>query len=149
MKISENVQFILDVLKNEVDGDVQAALEKITDDYTMTWVYQTKSNDLFPTTTNDMEAELEEVYTITGRQYDIRNIAESDSLVMLELIESYPDPKTGQVYRTPQVIVLELKDGKIRKGRHYCDPHLSHLKLSVEQIETDALKGTKSKHLIK
>lgn len=145
---SKNIQLILEVLQNEVDGDVVAALKKITSDYSMTWVYETKDGSLFPTTGNDMEEELEEVYHIKGRQYDIRNIAEGESLVMIEMIESYSDPKTGQIYRTPQVIVLELVDGKIAKGRHYCDPRLSYRSLSPEQIEHDALKGTKSKLVI-
>ncbi len=149
MKVSKNVQLVLDVLKDEVDGNVMSALRKITEDYSMTWVYLTKDNILFPTTTNDMETELEDVYHIKDRQYDIRNITESDSVVMLELIESYPDPKTGQMYRTPQVIVLEMQDGRIRKGRHYCDPQLSHCGLSVEQIEKGALKGTTSKITVK
>lgn len=41
------------------------------------------------------------------------------------MIESYPDPESRKMYRTNQVIVLELNDGKIRTGRHYCDPKLS------------------------
>jgi len=38
------------------------------------------------------------------------------------------------VYRTPQVVVLEMKDGKIKKGRHYCDPDTSFFNLTEEQI---------------
>jgi ketosteroid isomerase-like protein len=143
---SPNIQLVLDILKNEADGDVAAALEKMTEDYSMTWMYQ-KNNELFPTTGRDMKAELEEVYPIKSREYDIRNITESENVVMIEMIESYPDPETGQMYRTPQVIVLELEHGKIKTGRHYCDPRLSYLELSKEDINK-ALKGTASKHII-
>ena len=134
-KYSKNVQIIIDILQDEVDGDDAAALKKITKDYTMTWVDSgLKSKDLFPTTGNDMKAELEEVYPIKGRQYDIKNIAEGNNVVMVELIESYPDPKTKKVYRTPLVLVLEMKGGKIRTGRHYLDPTLSRKFLTKSQV---------------
>ena len=143
MKISKNIQTVLDILQNEVDGDVVSALQKMTKDYTMTWVdCGIKGKELFPTTTNDLEAELEEVYPIKERQYDIRNIAESENLVMVELIESYPDPKTKKLYRTPLVLVLEMKDGKIRTGRHYLDPRLSWKHLAKAQVEK-AYKNSK------
>lgn len=148
MKISKNIQTVIDILQNEVDGDVASALQKITEDYTMTWVdCGNKGKELFPTTTNDLEAELEEVYPIKGRQYDIRNIAEGDNLIMVEMVESYPDPETKKVYRTPLVIVLEMKDGKIRTGRHYLDPRLSWKHLTKAQVEK-AYKNTKGSLMV-
>jgi ketosteroid isomerase-like protein len=54
---------------------------------------------------------------------------------MIEMVESYPDPKTKKVYRTPLVIVLEMQNGKIRRGRHYCDPDLSYLHLTKKTVE--------------
>ena len=54
---------------------------------------------------------------------------------MVELVESYPDPDSKKMYRTPLVLVLEFKDGKIHRGRHYCDPQLSYLYLSAKQIK--------------
>lgn len=146
MKTSRNIQTVLDILKNEVDGDVKAALGKMTDDYSMTWMYQ-RSDELFPSTGKDVESEMKEVYPIKGRKYDIRNIAEGEDVVMVELIESYPDPKTGKEYRTPLVLVLEMEDGKIRKGRHYCDPNVSFLHLQEKQVE-DGLNGTDSKIIV-
>jgi len=146
MNTSPNIQLILDILKNEADGDVKVALTKMTKDYKMTWMYQGKE-DLFPTTSNDVDAELEDVYPIKGREYDIRNIAEGENVVMIEMIESYPDPDDGQMYRTPQVIVLELKDGLIRTGRHYTDPRLSFMKLTREQLDS-VLRDTKTKKII-
>jgi len=132
---SQNVQTILQILKDETDGNVTEALNKLTDGYSMTWVYKNKSGELFPKTTRNIKAELEDVYTIKERKYDIKNVTESSNVVMVELVESYPDPKTGKMYRTPQVIVLEMENGKIKRGRHYCDPQLSYLELSDEQIE--------------
>jgi ketosteroid isomerase-like protein len=149
MSNSQNIQTILQVLQDEIDGDVRAALEKITDDYSMTWVYRKNEDLRFPSTTRDLEAELRDVYHIKGREYDIRNITEGEDVVMIEMIESYPDPDTGRVYRTPQVLVLEMERGKIKKGRHYCDPRLSYEELSLEEIEAEALKGTPSKRLLR
>ncbi len=135
MTNSQNTKLILDILRNEVDGDTASALEKMSQDYTMTWMYQ-KGDEFFPKTTPHLESELDEAYIIRGRKYDIRNITESEDVVMIELIESYPDPETGKIYRTPQVIVLELVGGKIRTGRHYCDPRLSFADLTEEQIDS-------------
>lgn len=146
MNYSKNVQLVLDILKNEVDGDIKAALTKMTDDYSMTWMYLGKEGT-FPTTGKNIEAEMQETYPIQGRKYDIRNIAESGNIVMVEMIESYPDPQTGKIYKTPEVIVLEIKEGKIRTGRHYCDQRISYLSLSDKQIET-GLRGTSSKLVI-
>jgi ketosteroid isomerase-like protein len=147
MEYSKNVQLVLDILKNEVDGDVSNALEKMTDDYRMTWMYQKQNGDLFPRTQKTPQEEMTDVYHIKGREYDIRNITESENVVMVEMIESYPDPKTGQMYRTPQVIVLEFEDGKIRNGRHYTDPKLSYMELTKEKIQ-DGLRDTHTKLII-
>ena len=147
MNQSKNIQTVLEILKNEAHGDVQTALQKMTTDYNMTWIYQGKQ-ELFPSTGENVHAELDDVYPIKGREYDIRNITEGNDVVMIEMIESYPDPETGQMYRTPQVIVLEFKDGLIRTGRHYTDPRLSYAELTPEQIDT-ALRDTKTKLVIK
>ena len=147
MSYSNHVQIVLDILKNEADGDVRSALEKMASDYKMTWVYEGKNGELFPTTGDNVHEELDDVYPIKGREYDIRNIAEGENVVMIEMIESYPDPETGQIYRTPQVIVLEFNNDKIRTGRHYTDPRLSYKELSKEQIQT-ALRDTDSKLII-
>lgn len=133
-KISKNIQTVLNILKDEVNGDIESAMKKITSDYTMTWVYKGRKGNLFPRTGKNIQKELEQVYPIRGRKYKIKNIAEGKNVVMMEMIESYPDAKTKKVYRTPLVIVLEMKNGKIRKGRHYCDPDLSHLYLTEKQI---------------
>ena len=132
---SKNIRIVLEILEDERSGRVKEALQKMTSDYSMTWMYQTKSGELFPKSKNDIDKELENVYQIKGRKYDIKNITENDTVVMVELVESYPDPETSKVYRTPLVLVLELVDGKIKKGRHYCDPKISYLYLTKEEID--------------
>jgi ketosteroid isomerase-like protein len=146
MEYSKNIQTVLAILKNEVDGDAKSALQKMTDGYSMTWMYQ-RGDKLFPSTGKNVESEMEKTYPIKGRRYDIRNITEGENVVMVELIESYPDPETGKEYRTPLMLVLEMEEGKIKKGRHYCDPRTSFMHLSQEQIE-EGLKGTDSKIVI-
>lgn len=134
-KRSKNIKTVLEILKDEVRGDIRAALRKMDKDYSMTWMYKApKSGELFPTTKKSVEEELKEVYPIKGRKYDIKSIAEGKNVVIVELVESYPDPKTKQVYRTPLVLVLEMKKGKIKTGRHYCDPRVSYLNLTEKQI---------------
>ena len=96
LEYSEQVQLVLDILKNETDGDVQAAIAKLTPDYKMTWMYEGKDGELFPSTHTNVEAELDDVYHIENRSYDVRNITEGADVVMIELIESYPDPKQNK-----------------------------------------------------
>lgn len=134
-KAAKNIETVRAVLQDEVKGDVRAALKKLDDAYTMTWVYKApKSDTLFPTTQKSIEDELEEVYHIKDRRYDIKHMVADDDVVFVEMIESYSDPETKQVYRTPLVLVLEMKEGKIKTGRHYCDPALSYMNLSEEEV---------------
>ncbi len=132
---SKNIQTVLDILQDGVNGYAVSTLKKMTPDYTMTWVEVGKNGKDFPTTTNNLRSELKEVYQIKGREYDIRNIAEGDDVVFAELIESYPDPKTKKVYRPPLVLVLEMKNRKVRTGRHYLDPRLSRKFLTKAEVE--------------
>lgn len=133
---SKNVQLVLDILQDEVNGDIESARQKMSDDYSMTWVESgIDGNNLFRHTSTDIQEEMKEVYPIKGRQYDIRNIAESDNLVIVELIESYPDSESGKEFRTPLVLVLEIENGKIKTGRHYLDPRLSYKYLSRDEVE--------------
>ena len=134
---SENIKIVLNILNDEVRGDWRSALKKLHRNYSMTWMYKAvKTNKLFPSTGhNNIKDELKEVYPIKGRKYDIKNIGEGKDVVMVELIESYPDPITKKIYRTPLVLVLKFKGGKIITGRHYCDPRISYLHLSRKGVE--------------
>jgi hypothetical protein len=45
--MSNNLEIVLAILKNEVDGDVKSALEKMAPNYSMTWMYK-GNHGLFP-----------------------------------------------------------------------------------------------------
>jgi len=135
LKTQKNIKTVLDILKDEIKGDIKSAMKKLAPNYTMTWVYKSRKGELFPRTSSNIKKELNEVYPIKERKYDIKNIASANNVVMVEMVESYPDPKTRKVYRTPLVIVLEMKGGKIKKGRHYCDPMLSFMFLTKKQTQ--------------
>jgi hypothetical protein len=139
MMRSKNIQLVLDILKDEVSGNGAAALSKMAHDYSMTWMYK-RGEVLFPVTRSDFKSELSDAYEIKGRKYEIKNIAEGDGVVMIELIESYPDPETKRMYRTPLVIVLEIEVGKIKTGRHYCDPDISSSNLRPDDMEKAFLR---------
>ena len=116
--------------------------------YSKTWVYKTSKGDLFPSVDyRTIKKSMKDAYQIKGRQYEIKNIAEGDNVVFVEMIESYPDQDTKKVYRTPLVIVLEFKDGKVLVGRHYCDPSLSHAELTSKGVSTAFKKKRKSQTL--
>jgi ketosteroid isomerase-like protein len=139
MDVSKNIKLVLEVLNDEIKGDSKAALDKITEDYSMTWMYRSIKGVLFPVSKREenresFDTDMEEIYQIKDRKYDIKNIAEGENVVMIELVESYTDPVTKQLYRTPQVLVLKIGDNKIKVGRHYCDPQVSYLNLTEEDI---------------
>lgn len=148
-KFSKNVQTVIDILGDEVRGDTRAALKKMTKDYTMTWVYEARDGSLFPKATIAKESDLDDAYVIKGRKYEIMHFTEGQDTVMVELIESYPDPDTKKVYRTPLVLVLEIKNGKIQTGRHYCDPRLSFRHLTPSQTNKIFTKKNKPILVIK
>lgn len=137
---SQNIRTVLAILQDEVDGKVSDALGKMTSDYSQTWMYQVKDGTLFPDDTSTSDESMEEIYHIKGREYYIYNITESENTVMVECVEQYPDEKTGQLYRTPEVLIIEFRDGKICRGRHYADPRLSYVTLTDEMINI-AYKG--------
>ncbi|MFZ2299770.1 MAG: hypothetical protein WAW00_01375 [Candidatus Moraniibacteriota bacterium] len=145
---SKNVQTVIDILRDEVRGDVKSALKKMTGDYTMTWVYESKNGSLFPKTAVSKGADLDDAYIVKGRKYEIMHIAEGNNVVIVEMIESYPDPDTKKVYRTPLILVLEMKNGKIETGRHYCDPRLSYRHLTPAQTKKAFAKNQKPRLVI-
>ena len=148
IKSSKQIKTVIEILQDEVNGDIGKALKKMTKDYTMTWVdLGLEGKDLFSTTKPNIKKDMKEVYGIKRREYDIKNIAEGKDLVMLELVESYPNPRTKKVYRTPLVLVLEMKNGKIRTGRHYLDPRISQKYLSKSKI-SKAYKNSKGSLLL-
>lgn len=131
----ENIKIALSILDDEIKGDTKSALQKMHPNYSMTWVCKTRNGVLFPRQKVEDSADMKEIYTIKDRKYDIKNIVANDKVVMIEMIESYPDGKTGKVFKTPQVIVLEFSDGKIVKGRHYNDPDVSYSEIDDRVLE--------------
>ena len=85
----------------------------------------------------ELEKQIQLAFPIKGRQFVFHTvIADEDSQkVIIEFTESYPDPKSKKVYRTPQIAVCEIKDGKIYRTRHYMDPRISHKNISSEDLE--------------
>lgn len=135
-KLSKNIKLALEILNDEVKGDIKSALKKMSEDYSMTWVYKTTKGKLFPyIRAKNIQKEIKNIYIFPKRKYDIKNICSSKDCVIIEMIESYYDPKIKKTYRTPQVICLEFKNGKIKTGRHYCDPQISHLHLSEKTLK--------------
>ena len=132
---SKNVKTVLEILQDEIRGDVAAALSKMDPGYTMTWVYKSPKGALFPVSKPDFKAEMKEVYKIEGRKYDIKNVAEGEHVVMVELIESYPDPETKKLHHTPLVLVIVVRDGKVMRLRDYCYTQISCLDLDKKDIE--------------
>ncbi len=141
MDIKEQAkQLILDVLADEVNGRVAEARAKMHPEYSMTWMYKNRQGDIFPSWRPNSDDNLEDIYQIKDRKYHIYNLAVSEVranivTVFVELVEEYPDPKTNQLYQTPLVLVLEIEDGKIKTGRHYCDNDISFENLDKGQIE--------------
>jgi limonene-1,2-epoxide hydrolase len=135
--IATNQKIVSGILHDEVVGNWQDALTKLDKNYSMTWVNQSLG-ELFRTIKRgeNFEGLIKNAYAIKGRNYDVKNIASNDTCVMVELVESYPDPETKKIFRTPLVLVLECADGKIVKGRHYYDPTLSSMFLSEEKIDS-------------
>jgi len=137
---SQKIKTVLEILKDEVAGNVSGALEKMSKGYSQTWMYQTKNGDTFPHDESTDDESMEDVYHIKDRQYHIYNITESENTVIVECVEQYPDEKTGKLYRTPEILVMEFEGDKIIRGRHYCDPKISYLEISDEMLK-DAYKG--------
>ena len=137
--MSCKIKLVLGILQDEVNGDTKSAMSKVAKGYTMTWI-EKRGENLFPRETVTTESDLEEIYKIKGRRYEIMNISESDNTVIVEMIESYPDPKTDKVFRTPLVIVLEFENDKIKTGRHYVDSDLSFLYLTKEDTDKAFIK---------
>ena len=131
------IQLVLDSFEAERSGDSEKGLSLISDDFKVTEMFLGKGGAFPRFEGEELRKSIQEVYKIEGREYVFKNIAadEENGVVFVEFVESYPDPKTGKVYRTPQVAVVEVKNGKLYRTRHYTDPRLSHENLSEEDIE--------------
>lgn len=133
------IQLVLSSFDAERQNNIEKGLELVTDDFTVTEMSLGNSGDkLFPSVTaEEVRKMIGQVYQIQERKYQFVNAMadEAKQTVMIEFVETYPDPKTGQLYRTPQVAVCELKDGRIRRTRHYNDPRVSFVDVTQEDID--------------
>ncbi len=144
-----HTNIIIKLLQLEADGNSEEAMNYLSDNYKMTWMYKTKSKT-FPQVRvdKDFKNKMEEVYSYTEREYKIYSILENDNIVTAEIVESYFDKSKNKKHVTPIAFVWTFdKDGKVETGKHYCDPDISYE--SLEDYDFDALYGYKSKFIIK
>ncbi|MCI0619566.1 nuclear transport factor 2 family protein [Candidatus Wolfebacteria bacterium] len=142
----KNITIVLEILKDQAEGNVENALQKMTPDYLMTWV-EKRGEELFPHTGTDFADEMRKLYRTYDYRFDVKNITGADDAVMVELIETVADKKTGKTWCTPLVLVFEMEDGRVKTGRHYLDPTLSRQELLLEEIEK-AFPRTSTKMII-
>lgn len=138
MSKQQLIQIVLDSFKAEQEGNIEKGLNLINPDYRVTKMYLDEKNQPFPVISGEAVTEkIKEVYQIKNREYQFKNILadEEKGIVIVEWIESYPDERTNQKFRTPIVGVFEIKNNKIHRARHYTDPRLSWKYLSQEVID--------------
>ena len=145
MDLTPNIKLVLDILQDEVDGDIHAARNKMHEGYSMTYMYKNHRGQLFPSFVKPTARTMKDIYEMKDRKYQIYNIAESNgnnnkATVFVEMVESYTDSESKKQYRTPIALVLEIKDQKIYTGRHYCDNDISYEFLNSEKM-SEAYKG--------
>ena len=134
---NELVKLVLTSFELERNGDVEKAKSLLHQDFKVTEMSEWYDGTIFKSLTGREVKELmKKAFAFKGREFDFKNVVsnEKDQTVLVEFVESYPDPKSGKVYRTPQVAVCEVKDGKIFRTRHYNDPRLSYKYLSEEDV---------------
>lgn len=134
----ELIDLVLGSFEAEKSNNVEENQKLIHDNFSVTDMVLDKDGNPFPRLSGQKLQELiGEAFKIKGRQFIFNNVAadEKKQVVFVEFIESYLNPKTGKTYRTPQVAVCEIKDGKIFRTRHYMDPRLPHEYLDQNVID--------------
>lgn len=130
-------QLVLNSFMAERNNDIVAGREYITEDFTVTEMTLGKDGNHFPSLTGEeLDNLMNLAFKIEGREYEFKTVVadEETQTVIVEFIESYPDPKTGKIYRTPQISVCNIKNGKIFRTRHYMDPRLSFENIDEETM---------------
>ena len=139
MNKADLIKLVLASFEAERHNDVSRGLELVSDDFKVTEMsLGNTGKELFPAVTAAVARDsIGEVYQIKGREYQFVNAMadESNQTVMVEFVETYPDPQTGQVYRTPQVAVCVVKDNKVYRTRHYNDPRVSYVEVTQQAID--------------
>lgn len=138
----ELIDLVLASFQAEREHKIAKNHTYLHDEFTVTDMVISGSGKIFPRLEGyALEKVINEAFVIKGREFIFPTIVadEETQTVIVEFIESYPDPKTKKIYRTPQVAICKIKDGKIYRTRHYMDPRLSYEYLDQSVID-DALK---------
>ena len=139
MNAEELIALVISSFESERQNDIKKGLELMTEDFKMTdMMVANDGKTLFPSTTAaEARKMIDDVYQIKDRKYRFINTTADveKQIVMIEFIEWYPNPETGQMYCTPQVAICEVVGGKIRRTRHYMDPRTSFLPDVNDKLE--------------
>ncbi len=130
---------VLASFKAEKDNDIKKNKSLLHPDFRMIDMVHIDKNRPFRTLEgNALEEQVKIAFPIMGREFVYKSLLVDvdNQKVIVEFIESYPDPATKKVYRTPQIAVCEIKDKLLHRTRHYMDPRLSYDNLSDEEIQS-------------
>lgn len=134
----ELIKMTLSSFDAERAGDIDRNLEIIDKDFVMTDIVVGPNDTPFIVHAGkDMESLMQLAFQTKGRQYFFNTVIadENTQTVIVEFIESYPNPSNRQVYVTPQVAICVYKEGKLYRTRHYMDPRLSNMRLDIEEVK--------------
>lgn len=143
LKKQQLIDIVIASMNAEKDGDIAKGLALLHKDFQLIDIWQSASGVLMPRlTATQAQQVVKDVFPIQNRQYhNVKFVADEQAqTVAFEFIETYPDPETSTVYCTPQVGICQIKDGKIWRTRHYCDPRLSAMNLNPEEV-SELLNG--------
>lgn len=133
---NELIKLVIASFRAEKEHKIAKNRTYLHDEFAVTDMVISSSGKIFPRLQGQrLETLINKAFLIQGREFLFPTIIadEQTQTVIVEFIESYPDLKTKKVYRTPQVAICKIRDGKIYRTRHYMDPRLSyeHLEQSV------------------
>lgn len=135
---AELKRIILASYEAERTGDVALNKSLISPDFKFTDMVVDEDGAPFIKMGGQEASELmNEAFKIKGRKFIFKTIVadEDTQKVIVEFIESYPDPNSGKEFRTPQVAIIEFNNGLIHRTRHYLDPRISYLYLAADEVE--------------
>ena len=131
-------ELVLKSFEMEKNKDPEANKELLHPDFAVTEITEDYDGTVFRRLEGPkLMKYMEMAFETTGREYEFKNVIadEQSQTVVVEFVESYPDEKTGKTFRTPQVSICEIKDGKLYRTRHYLDPRLSYKYLEESDIK--------------
>jgi len=123
--------------KAEREHDVVANAKILHPQFKVTDMLLTEDNTVFPELTGkNLQQLIKTAFKIKNRDYQFKTIVADvkTQTVVVEFVESYPDPSSGKVFRTPQVAICSFKDGRLYRTRHYMDPRLPYKYLNSSII---------------